>query len=52
VYATDPWGTEDTQTQQRLEGAPYDYINFTGQNPNYPSEQMREVTSYDLNHLQ
>jgi hypothetical protein len=52
VYATDPWGTEDTQTGQRLEGAPYDYINFTGQNPNYPSEQMREVTSYDVQRMQ
>jgi hypothetical protein len=52
VYATDPWGTTDTETRNRLEGAPYDYINFEGQNPNYPSEQMREITSYDVQHMQ
>lgn len=50
VYATDPWGTTDTYNGNRLEGAPYDYFNFEGQNPNYPSETMREVNSYDLLH--
>lgn len=50
VYATDPWGTKDTTTGDRLEGAPYDYISFEGQNPRYSSEYMREVNSYDLEH--
>jgi hypothetical protein len=52
VYATDPWGTEDTSTHDRVEGAPYNYINFEGQNPRFPSENMREVNSYDLEHMQ
>ncbi len=51
VYATDPWGTKDTTTGDRVEGAPYDYINFEGQNPRYSSEYMREVNSYDVEHM-
>jgi hypothetical protein len=48
VYKTDPWGTQDTQTGDRVEGAPYDYVHFEGQNPRHPSENMREVSSYEL----
>ena len=48
VYETDPWGTQDMQTGGRVEGAPYDYVHFEGQNPRHPSESMREVSSYEL----
>ncbi len=51
VYQTDPWGTEDRMTGDRIEGAPYDYIHFEGQNPRYPSENMREVSSYELQQM-
>lgn len=51
VYQTDPWGTEDKTTGDRFEGAPYDYIHFEGQNPRYPSENMREVSSYELQQM-
>lgn len=52
VYATDPWGTEDASTHDRVEGAPYHYINFESQNPRFPSENMREISIYDLQHMQ
>jgi len=48
VYKTDPWGTQDMQTGDRVEGSPYDYVHFEGQNPRYPSETMREVSSSEL----
>jgi hypothetical protein len=51
VYQTDPWGTQDRTTGDRIEGAPYDYIHFEGQNPRYPSENMREVSSYELQQM-
>jgi hypothetical protein len=51
VYATDPWGTKDTRTGDRYEGAPADYVHFEGQNPVYRSEQMREVSSCELKQL-
>ena len=51
VYATDPWGTTDTRTGDRVEGAPYNYIHFEGQNPNHPSESMRELSSYEVQQL-
>jgi hypothetical protein len=51
VYQTDPWGTEDRTTGDRIEGAPYDYIHFEGQNPRYPSENMHEVSSYELQQM-
>ena len=51
IYATDPWGTEDTRTGARLEGAPYNYIHFEGQNPVHPSESMRELSSYEVQQL-
>jgi hypothetical protein len=51
AYKTDPWGTEDTQTGDRFEGAPHNYVNFEGQNPRHPSENMREVSSYELQRM-
>jgi hypothetical protein len=51
VYHTDPWGTRDTATGDYWEGRGYNWTNFEGQNPNHPSENMREVSSYELQHL-
>jgi hypothetical protein len=51
VYKTDPWGTQDTSTGTRYEGAPHDYVHFEGQNPRHPSETMREVSSYEVQQL-
>ena len=51
VYATDPWGTQDTQTGQYREGSAYGYVNFEGQNPKHPSETMREVSSYEVQQM-
>lgn len=50
VYHTDNWGTRDTVTGDYWEGKGYNWVNFEGQNPNYPSENMREVSSYELQH--
>ena len=50
VYHTDTWGTRDTQTGDYYEGRGYNWTNFEGQNPNYPSEDMHEVTRYELEH--
>jgi hypothetical protein len=52
VYSTDNWGTRDTSTGQYYEGKGYKWTNFEGQNPNYPSENMHEVSSYELKRLQ
>ncbi len=51
VYQTDPWGTRDTRTGDRIDGPPHDYIHFEGQNPRHPSEQMREISSDELRRL-
>ena len=51
VYQTDPWGTRDTSTGTRYEGAPNNYIHFEGQNPAHPSEHMREISSYELQQM-
>jgi len=51
VYATDPWGTTDTRTGDRVEGAPYNYIHFEGRNPAHPSENMRELSSQEVKQL-
>lgn len=50
VYATDPSGTKDTVTGGYYEGKAYDWTNFGGQNPLHPSESMREIGSYELEH--
>jgi hypothetical protein len=51
VYRTDPWGTQDTQTGTRYDGAPTSYIHFDGQNPVHASEQMHEISSHDLKRM-
>ncbi|NWG14756.1 MAG: hypothetical protein HXY20_14620 [Acidobacteria bacterium] len=51
IYATDTWGTKDTQTGAYYEGRDYGYVNFEGQNPRHPSETMREVSSYEVQQL-
>lgn len=51
IYQTDPWGTRDTVTGDRWEGAPHDYIRFEGQNPRHPSENMRELSSHEVQKL-
>jgi hypothetical protein len=51
VYATDPWGTQDTRTGERYDDPSHRYIHFEGQNPAHPSEYMREVTSYELKQM-
>ncbi len=50
VYHTDTWGTRDTETGDYYEGKAYNWTNFEGQNPRYPSEDMREISSYELEH--
>jgi hypothetical protein len=50
VYHTDTWGTKDTETGDYYEGKAYNWTNFEGQNPRYPSEDMREISSYELEH--
>lgn len=51
VYQTDPWGTRDTSTGNRYEGAPNNYIHFEGQNPVHASEHMREISSHELQQM-
>jgi len=51
VYLTDVQGTKDATTGDYYEGRPYNYVNFEGQNPRHPSENMREISSYELKHL-
>jgi hypothetical protein len=43
VYHTDSWGTKNTATGEYWEGQPYNYVNFTGENPKY-NEQMTAIT--------
>ena len=50
IYATDPWGTKDTVTGDYYGGKAYNWTNFEGQNPRHPSESMREISSYELDH--
>ena len=50
VYKTDTWGTRDTRTGDYYEGGGYTWTYFEGQNPRYPSEDMREISSYELEH--
>ncbi|HEX2799984.1 MAG TPA: hypothetical protein VHQ44_09990, partial [Thermoanaerobaculia bacterium] len=50
VYSTDTHGTRDTATGAYYEGGGYNWTDFTGRNPNYPSESMREITSWELDH--
>jgi hypothetical protein len=50
VYATDNWGAKDTTTGDYYEGKGYNWTNFEGQNPHHPSETMREVSSWEVEH--
>ena len=50
VYHTDTWGTRDTLTGDYYEGGGYTWTNFEGQNPHWASENMREVSGYELEH--
>ncbi|HVP39102.1 MAG TPA: hypothetical protein VMS93_07970, partial [Candidatus Saccharimonadales bacterium] len=50
VYHTDSWGTQNTTTDERWEGQPFDYVNYvnyTGKNPKY-NEQMTAIDSREL----
>jgi hypothetical protein len=47
VYHTDSWGTKNTATGEYFEGQPYNYVDFTGQNPKY-NEQMTSIDSRQL----
>lgn len=47
TYHTDSWGTKNTATGDYYEGQPYNYFNFTGENPHY-EEQMTPIDSRDL----
>jgi len=47
VYHTDSWGTKNTVTGDYHEGKPYNYVHFTGKNPQY-NEQMQAVDSRQL----
>jgi uncharacterized protein YbdZ (MbtH family) len=50
VYHTDPGGTRDTQTGDYYEGGGCTWTRFEGRNPRHPSEDMREISSYELEH--
>lgn len=50
VYKTDSWGTQDSVTGDYYEGKGFNWTNFEGQNPRYSSENMREISSYELEH--
>jgi hypothetical protein len=52
VYSTDNWGTRDTSTGDYYEGNGYKWTDFEGKNPSYPSENMHEISSYELKRLQ
>lgn len=47
VYHTDSWGTKNTATGEYYQGAPYDYVNFSGGNPKY-NEDMQAIDSRSL----
>jgi hypothetical protein len=48
VYHTDTWGTKNTATGEFWGDQPYDYVNFTGDNPKHPSEEMSPVDTREL----
>lgn len=50
VYRTDSGGTLDTSTGDYYAGKPYNWVNFEGQNPRHPSETMRELSSWEVEH--
>jgi len=50
IYQTDTHGTRDTVTGDYYGGQGYRWVNFEGQNPRYPSENMRELSSWEVEH--
>ena len=50
IYKTDTWSTLDTETGDYWEGKASNYTYFEGRNPRYPSEDMREVSSWEVEH--
>ncbi len=50
VYRTDAGGTLDPTTGDYYSGKPYHWVNFEGQNPRHPSETMRELSSWEVEH--
>jgi hypothetical protein len=51
VYQSDSGGVKDTRTGRYYEGSGYNWTNFEGQNPVHSTENMREVSSYELGRL-
>jgi hypothetical protein len=47
IYHTDAWGTKNTATGEYAQGQPYNYYNYTGQNPN-TGEEMTPVDSSQI----
>lgn len=50
IYRTDSGGTLDTATGEYYAGKPYNWVNFEGENPRHPSENMRELSSWEVEH--
>jgi len=50
IYKTDTSGTRDTVTGDYYGGQGYNWVNFEGQNPRYASENMRELSSWEVEH--
>jgi hypothetical protein len=47
LYHSDRWGTRNTATGDYYEGQPYNYFNYTGDNPKY-NEHMTAIDSRAL----
>ena len=47
VYHSDNWGTKNTTTGEYYKGQPFNYFNYTGENPKY-NEQMQEINNRAL----
>jgi hypothetical protein len=50
IYRSDSSGTKDMATGDYYEGSGYSSMNFEGQNPQHPSEDMHELSSYEVEH--
>ena len=50
IYQTDSSGVKDMATGDYYEGSGYSWVNFEGRNPRHPSEDMRELSSYEVEH--
>jgi hypothetical protein len=47
VYHSDAWGTQNTYTGERWDGAPFDAYNFNGENPKH-NESMTPIDNREL----